>query len=109
MRTTRTTTRPRELAVAVLLGGVCNTIKVARQPLIDGGLGGSIIITSSEAGLKGMSDGNGGPDGYVASKHGVVGLIRTYTNLLAPHNIRVNTIHPTGVMTPMIMNDSFAA
>ena len=98
-----------ELAVAVLLGGVRNTIKVARQPLIDGGRGGSIIIISSAAGLKGMSDGNGGPDGYVASKHGVVGLMRTYANLLAPHSIRVNTIHPTGVMTPMIMNDSFLA
>jgi SDR family mycofactocin-dependent oxidoreductase len=96
-----------ELAVAVLLGGVRNTIKVSRQALIDGGRGGSIIIISSAAGLKGMSDGNGGPDGYVASKHGVVGLMRTYANVLAPHSIRVNTIHPTGVMTPMIMNESF--
>lgn len=96
-----------ELAVAVLLSGVRNTIKVARQPLIDGGRGGSIIITSSAAGLKGMSDGNGGPDGYVASKHGVVGLMRSYANILAPHSIRVNTIHPTGVMTPMIMNEAF--
>lgn len=96
-----------ELAVAVLLTGVRNTIKVARQPLIDGGRGGSIIITSSAAGLKGMSDGNGGPDGYVASKHGVVGLMRCYANILAPHSIRVNTIHPTGVLTPMIMNEAF--
>ena len=98
-----------ELAVAVLLGGVRNTIKVSRQALIDGGRGGSIIITSSAAGLKGMSDGNGGPDGYVASKHGVVGLMRTYANILAPHSIRVNTIHPTGVLTPMIMNEAFAS
>ena len=96
-----------ELAVAVLLGGVRNTIKVSRQALVDGGRGGSIIIISSAAGLKGMSDGNGGPDGYVASKHGVVGLMRTYANILAPHSIRVNTIHPTGVMTPMIMNEAF--
>jgi SDR family mycofactocin-dependent oxidoreductase len=98
-----------EMAVAVLLTGVRNTIKVSRQALVDGGRGGAIIIISSAAGLKGMSDGNGGPDGYVASKHGVVGLMRSYANVLAPHSIRVNTIHPTGVMTPMIMNESFAA
>ncbi len=98
-----------ELGIAIILGGVRNTIKVCRQALIDGGRGGSIIITSSAAGLKGMSDGNGGPDAYVAAKHGVVGLMRTYANLLAPHSIRVNTIHPTGVMTPMIMNDAFVS
>lgn len=98
-----------ELAISVMLTGARNTIKVSRQALIDGGRGGSIIITSSAAGLKGMSDGNGGPDGYVAAKHGVVGLMRTYANVLAPHNIRVNTIHPTGVMTPMIMNEAFVS
>ncbi|MGV0793603.1 mycofactocin-coupled SDR family oxidoreductase [Mycolicibacterium sp. XJ1819] len=96
-----------DLAVGVMLTGVRNTIKVSRKALVDGGRGGSIIIISSAAGLKGMSDGNGGPDGYVAAKHGVVGLMRTYANVLAPHSIRVNTVHPTGVMTPMIMNDSF--
>jgi SDR family mycofactocin-dependent oxidoreductase len=98
-----------EMAVAVLLTGVRNTIKVSRQALVDGGRGGAIIIISSAAGLKGMSDGNGGPDGYVAAKHGVVGLMRSYANVLAPHSIRVNTIHPTGVMTPMIMNEAFAS
>ena len=98
-----------ELAVGVMLTGVRNTIKVSRQALVDGGRGGSIIIISSAAGLKGMSDGNGGPDGYVASKHGVVGLMRTYANVLAPHSIRVNTIHPTGVLTPMIMNEAFGS
>jgi SDR family mycofactocin-dependent oxidoreductase len=98
-----------EMAIAVLLTGVRNTIKVSRQALVDGGRGGAIIIISSAAGLKGMSDGNGGPDGYVAAKHGVVGLMRSYANVLAPHSIRVNTIHPTGVMTPMIMNEAFAS
>lgn len=98
-----------ELAIGVMLTGTRNTIKVSRKALVDGGRGGSIIIISSAAGLKGMSDGNGGPDGYVAAKHGVVGLMRTYANILAPHSIRVNTIHPTGVMTPMIMNESFVS
>jgi SDR family mycofactocin-dependent oxidoreductase len=98
-----------DMAIGVVLTGVRNTIKVSRKALVDGGRGGAIIIISSAAGLKGMSDGNGGPDGYVAAKHGVVGLMRTYANVLAPHSIRVNTIHPTGVMTPMIMNESFVS
>jgi (+)-trans-carveol dehydrogenase len=42
---------------------------------------------------------------YVASKHGVVGLMRTLALELAPHSIRVNTVHPTGVGTDMILND----
>ena len=41
---------------------------------------------------------------YTASKHAVVGLMRAYANLLAPHGIRVNTVHPTGVATPMVLN-----
>ena len=42
---------------------------------------------------------------YTAAKHGVVGLMRNYAVELAPHNIRVNTVHPTGVATPMVEND----
>ena len=96
-----------EIASRVMLDGVRNTIKVTRKALVDGGNGGSIVIISSTAGLKGSSDGCGGADGYIAAKHGVVGLMRTYANVLGPHGIRVNTIHPTGVMTPMIMNEAF--
>ena len=98
-----------EVASRVRLDGVRNTIKVSRKALVDGGRGGSIVITSSTAGLKGMSDGNGGPDGYIAAKHGVVGLMRSYANILGPHGIRVNTVHPTGVLTPMIMNEAFGS
>jgi SDR family mycofactocin-dependent oxidoreductase len=98
-----------EVARGVMLDGVRNTIKVSKQALIDGGRGGSIVITSSTAGLKGLSDGTGGPDGYIAAKHGVIGLMRTYANVLGPHSIRVNTVHPTGVMTGMIMNEAFGA
>jgi SDR family mycofactocin-dependent oxidoreductase len=98
-----------EITTRVMLDGVRNTIKVSRKALVDGGRGGSIVIISSTAGLKGMSDGSGGGDGYAAAKHGVVGLMRTYANLLGPHGIRVNTVHPAGVLTPMIMNDGFTA
>jgi SDR family mycofactocin-dependent oxidoreductase len=94
-------------AVGVMLTGVFNTMRVVAQPMIDQGEGGSIVITSSTAGLSGMHDGSGGIAGYCASKHGVVGLMRGYAKLLGRHNIRVNSVHPMGVATPMIMNDEF--
>ncbi|WP_063129770.1 mycofactocin-coupled SDR family oxidoreductase [Nocardia fusca] len=90
-------------AVEVMLVGVWNTIQAALPTLERQGEGGSIVITSSVNGLKGMVAGtNGGNFGYAAAKHGVVGLMRMYANYLAPQSIRVNTIHPTGVDTPML-------
>jgi SDR family mycofactocin-dependent oxidoreductase len=89
-----------EEMIAVNLSGVWRTIRAAVPAMINGGNGGSIVITSSTAGVKGMS----GIAHYVAAKHGVVGLMRTLANELAPHSIRVNTVHPTGVNTPMIHN-----
>jgi SDR family mycofactocin-dependent oxidoreductase len=93
--------------LGVMLTGVYNTIRVVQQPMIDQGRGGSIVITSSTAGLSGMHDGTGGIAAYCAAKHGVVGLMRGYAKLLGKHNIRVNTVHPMGVATPMIMNEEF--
>ncbi|ADP82144.1 mycofactocin-coupled SDR family oxidoreductase [Pseudofrankia inefficax] len=95
-------------AVGVMMTGVFNTIRVTAQPMIDQGDGGSIVITSSTAGLSGMLDGTGGIAGYTASKHGVIGLMRGYAKLLGRHSIRVNSVHPMGVATPMVMNDQFA-
>jgi NAD(P)-dependent dehydrogenase (short-subunit alcohol dehydrogenase family) len=46
-----------------------------------------------------------GSVGYAAAKHGIVGLMRVYANVLAPHSIRVNSVHPAGVNTPMIDNE----
>jgi SDR family mycofactocin-dependent oxidoreductase len=79
------------------LTGVWNTMVVAVPHLIAAG-GGSIICTSSTAGIKGMPF----LAPYVAAKHGVVGIARTMANELAQHKIRVNTVHPTGVDTPML-------
>ena len=87
----------------VNLSGVWNTVEVSKQALIDRG-GGAIVLTSSTAGLKGMAGEMPGGIGYTAAKHGVVGLMRTYATALAPHMIRVNSVHPTGVNTPMIVN-----
>ena len=93
--------------VAVNLTGVYHTVEVAKQALIDRG-GGAIVITSSTAGINGIGGASGGGLGYTASKHGVVGLMRSYANTLAEHRIRVNTVHPTGVNTPMVVNDIMA-
>lgn len=85
----------------VNLTGVWHTCKVTIPHLRAVG-GGSIVITSSVAGLKGA--GNIGH--YSTAKHGLVGLMRSLAIEGAPHSIRVNTVHPTQVPTPMIMNDA---
>jgi SDR family mycofactocin-dependent oxidoreductase len=97
-------------SIDVMLTGVWHTIRAAAPVLIAQGDGGAIVITSSTAGLRGIRTHlDAGSAGYVAAKHGVVGLMRVYANILAEHNIRVNTIHPTGVNTPMVRNDVFEA
>jgi SDR family mycofactocin-dependent oxidoreductase len=78
------------------LTGVWNTMVAATPHLIAAG-GGSMICTSSTAGIKGLPF----LAPYVAAKHGVVGIARTMANELARHHIRVNTVHPTGVDTAM--------
>jgi SDR family mycofactocin-dependent oxidoreductase len=95
-------------AVAVMLNGVYYTIEAALPALLETGDGGAIVITSSVAGLSGMhvkfSQKTHGGAGYLAAKHGVVGIMRGYANMLAEKNIRVNTVHPTGLNSPMIVN-----
>lgn len=77
--------------------GVWNAMAVAIPHLMAAG-GGSMVATSSTAGIKGLPF--LGP--YVASKHGVVGICRSLANELGKHSIRVNTVHPSGVDTPMV-------
>jgi SDR family mycofactocin-dependent oxidoreductase len=91
--------------VDVNLTGVWNTVEVAVPTLVEQGRGGAIVLTSSTAGLKGIGGESGGGLGYTAAKHGVVGLMRGFAVNLAKHNIRVNSVHPTGVDTPMIVNE----
>jgi NAD(P)-dependent dehydrogenase (short-subunit alcohol dehydrogenase family) len=97
-------------AVAVMLNGVYYTIEAALPALLETGDGGAIVITSSVAGLSGMhvkfSQKTHGGAGYLAAKHGVVGIMRGYANMLAEKNIRVNTVHPTGLNSPMIVNQT---
>jgi (+)-trans-carveol dehydrogenase len=86
-----------EDVLAVNLGGVWRTAKAAVPAIVAGGRGGSLVITGSAAGLRPMA----GIGHYVAAKHGLVGLTKTLAIELAPHDIRVNCVHPTGVRTPM--------
>ncbi|MFT4232337.1 MAG: mycofactocin-coupled SDR family oxidoreductase [Leucobacter sp.] len=86
--------------IDINLSGVWRTAKAAIPHLKAAG-GGSIVLTSSEAGIRGFQN----VGHYVSAKHGVVGLMRTLAMELAPFGIRVNSIHPTQVDTPMIMNE----
>jgi (+)-trans-carveol dehydrogenase len=87
--------------IDINLGGVWKTVKAAVPHLLAGGRGGSIIITSSVGGTKAYPQ----VGHYIAAKHGVVGLMRTFAVELGQHSIRVNTVHPTHVCTPLLMNE----
>lgn len=87
--------------IGVNLSGVWKTVKAAVPHLISGGNGGSIILTSSVGGLKAYPH----TGHYIAAKHGVVGLMRTFAIELGQHSIRVNSVHPTNVNTPLFMNE----
>ncbi|WP_322858170.1 mycofactocin-coupled SDR family oxidoreductase [Mycobacterium europaeum] len=85
----------------VNLTGVWHTCRAAAPHLIAQG-GGAIVLTNSIAGLRGLV----GVAHYTAAKHGVVGLMQSLAKELAPHNVRVNCVHPTNVDTPLIQNDA---
>jgi (+)-trans-carveol dehydrogenase len=85
--------------IAINLGGVWKTVKAGVPHLLAGG--GSVIITSSVGGTKAYPQ----VGHYIAAKHGVVGLMRTFAVELGAKNIRVNTVHPTHVCTPLLMNE----
>ena len=83
------------------LGGVWKTVKAGVPHLLAGGRGGSVILTSSVAGLKPFpSMGH-----YSVAKTGILGLMRTFAVELGQHMIRVNSVHPSHTNTPMIMHE----
>lgn len=87
--------------IAVNLTGVWHTVKVCVPHMLANGHGGSIIITSSMAGLKGLAN----TAHYTAAKHGVVGLMKVFATELATEGVRVNCVHPTSVNTDMLHNE----
>jgi SDR family mycofactocin-dependent oxidoreductase len=99
-------------SIDTMLSGVYYTLKSAVAPMLATGQGGSIVITSSTSGLRGVAYNldmlSPGQMGYGAAKHGVIGLMRNFAMALGKHGIRVNCIHPMGVRTPMVVNEFFA-
>jgi (+)-trans-carveol dehydrogenase len=86
--------------IDVNLTGVWHSAKAAIPHLKAGGRGGSIVLTSSTAGLMPFEN----MAHYTSAKHGVVGLMRVLAVELAPDFIRANSVHPTSVNTDMIQN-----
>ncbi len=88
--------------IDVNLTGAWLTVRAAVPHMIEADRGGSIIFTNSVAGLLGRTN----MSHYAASKHGLVGLMRSLANELAPYRIRVNSVHPGNVDTDMVQNDT---
>jgi SDR family mycofactocin-dependent oxidoreductase len=87
--------------IDVNLSGVWKSVKAGVPHLLAGNRGGAIVLTSSVAGAKAYSH----MGHYVAAKHGVIGLMRSFAVELGQHMIRVNAVLPTHVNTPLLMND----
>lgn len=88
--------------IDINLTGAWKTVRAAVPAMVERRQGGSVIIVSSAAGLFGFPN----LSHYSAAKHGLVGLMRTLAQELAPHMIRVNTVNPSTVKTPMLTNDA---
>lgn len=88
--------------IDVNLTGYWKTLKAAIPAMIEQGTGGSVILTSSAAGLAAFPH----LAHYNAAKHGVTGLAKSFAIELAAHNIRVNSLHPTTVSADIIHNEA---
>jgi SDR family mycofactocin-dependent oxidoreductase len=88
--------------IDVNLSGVWKTVKAGVPHILDGGRGGSIVLTSSVAGFKAYPH----VGHYVAAKHGVIGLMRSFAVELGQRMIRVNAVLPTHVSSPLLMNEA---
>lgn len=84
------------------LTGIFNTVHASLPHLIAGGRGGSIVMISSSLALRPAAHFGA----YTTAKHGVVGLMKSLAVELGEHSIRVNTVHPTGVNTNLLVNES---
>jgi SDR family mycofactocin-dependent oxidoreductase len=89
--------------IDINLGGVWKTVKATAPAMIAAGNGGSVILTSSFCGVRGVPN----TVHYTAAKHGVLGAMKTLANELGRHGIRVNAVAPGMVWTPMIDNPAY--
>jgi SDR family mycofactocin-dependent oxidoreductase len=88
--------------IEVNLSGAWKTVRAAVPAMIKAGNGGSVIMVSSVAGLK-ATPGNGH---YSAAKHGMVGITNALALEVGEFGIRVNSVHPYSIDTPMIERDA---
>jgi (+)-trans-carveol dehydrogenase len=88
--------------IDINLTGVFNTARAALPSMVERGEGGSVVLTSSTAGLRAYQN----TAHYTAAKHGVIGLMKVLAQEAGPHRIRVNAVCPTTVRTPLVINDS---
>ncbi|HET8926508.1 MAG TPA: mycofactocin-coupled SDR family oxidoreductase [Microbacterium sp.] len=88
--------------IEINLTGVWKSIKASVPHIVEGGRGGSVVITSSTAAIIPMAN----IAHYAAAKSGLVLLSKVLAKELAPQSIRVNTVHPTTVATDMVLNES---
>jgi len=88
--------------IDINLTGVFNATRVALPSMVERGEGGSVVLTSSTAGLRAYAN----TAHYTAAKHGVIGLMKVLAQEAGPHRIRVNAVCPTTVRTPLVINDS---
>jgi SDR family mycofactocin-dependent oxidoreductase len=88
--------------IDINLTGVFNTTRAALPSMVERGEGGSVVLTSSTAGLRAYAN----TAHYTAAKHGVIGLMKVLAQETGPHRIRVNAVCPTTVRTPLVINDS---
>jgi NAD(P)-dependent dehydrogenase (short-subunit alcohol dehydrogenase family) len=84
------------------LSGVWKTVKAGVPHILEGDRGGSIILTSSVAGNKAYPH----VGHYVAAKHGVIGLMRSFAVELGQRMVRVNAVLPTHVNSLLLMNEA---
>ncbi|SDH61988.1 mycofactocin-coupled SDR family oxidoreductase [Pseudonocardia oroxyli] len=87
--------------IDINLTGVWKTVRATAPAMVERGQGGSVILISSGAGLAALPH----VAHYNSAKHGVTGLMRSLAVELAPHDIRVNSVHPATVDTPMVANE----
>jgi (+)-trans-carveol dehydrogenase len=88
--------------VDVNLTGVFNAVRAALPSMVARREGGSLVLTSSTAGLRAYPN----TAHYTAAKHGVIGLMKVLAQECGEHNIRVNAVCPTTVRTPLVINDA---
>jgi SDR family mycofactocin-dependent oxidoreductase len=91
-----------DTVIDVNLNGTWRTLRATVPAMIEAGNGGSIIVVSSSAGLKATP----GNSHYAASKHGLVAITNSLALEVGEYGIRVNSIHPYSIDTPMVEPDA---